>query len=151
LAGPTVQLVLLGGVWGLTAIPFPKTLIDWGWQTPVATGALILVQINLTWGLLNIVPLWPFVGGRIAVDVGETALGKTGRVISLVLSLAVTSIVSVWIVFEMSLHLNNRFDPNYLIHLEEGIIRLLFCFVLWTISFKALWPVENSLHEPVST
>jgi stage IV sporulation protein FB len=144
LAGPIVQLLLVGCIWGLTAFPFPSTLSDWGWQTPIATGAVILVRISLAWGLLNILPLWPLAGGRIALDVGQTLLGRTGRVLAQVLSLAVTGILIVWVVLEMSLHLENRYDPGYLMHLEEGIIRLLFCFVLWTMSFKALWPAENT-------
>jgi Zn-dependent protease len=143
-AGPIVQAALIGCILGLTEIPFPAILSDWGWQTPVATGAVMLVQLNIAWGLLNILPLWPFAGGRIALELGETILGKKGRAIALVLSLATAAIMSVWVALEMSRHLSNRYDPNYLIHLEEGSIRLLFCFILWTKSFKALWTGTES-------
>lgn len=143
LTGPMVQFVLVACIGGLTAIPFPQTLSDWGWQTPIATGAAILVHVSLAWGLLNLVPLWPLAGGRISLDVGETLWGRKGRVMAFVISLTVAAILSVWVVLEMSWHLENRYDPRYFIHLEEGIIRLFFCFVLWTKSFKALWPEEN--------
>ncbi|HEV3386685.1 MAG TPA: hypothetical protein VG097_17850 [Gemmata sp.] len=147
LAGPMVQFVLVACIWGLTAIPFPKTLGDWGWQSPIANGVAILVRIALAWGLLNIAPLWPLAGGRIALDVGETLFGRKGKTSALVLSLAFTAILSVWVVFEMSWRLENRYDPLYSIYLLEGIIQLFFCFVLWLQSFKALWPGENSTPE----
>lgn len=152
LVGPMVQFVLLGCIWGLaTFVPFPATLINWGWQTPIATGAEILVRINLAWGLLNILPIWPLVGGRIALDVGDSLLGRKGRTAAMVLSLIVTATLSVWVVFEMSWRMNNPFDPRYFIYLEEGLIRLLFFFILWLRSFKALWPenVSNQESAPV--
>ncbi len=151
LAGSLVQFALVGGIWGLTEIPFPQTLSDWGWKSPIANGAKILLDINLTWGLLTVLPLWPLAGGRVALDVGETLLGRKGRTLALLLSLAVTAILSTWVVFEMSLHLSFPYDPRYLLHLIEGVIRLFFCFILWTISFKAMWPVDSSAHEPVTT
>ena len=67
-----------------------------------------------------------------------------------VISLTVAAILSVWVVLEIDWHLENRYDPRYFIHLEEGIIRLFFCFVLWTKSFKALWPrspLQSSLRK----
>ena len=144
LAGPLVQLLLVAGIWGLTdLIPFPAPLIEWGWQTPVATGLAILGRIALGWGLLNLLPLWPLAGGRIASDVGESLWGIRGRVAAVILSLGVTTVLSVWVVFEMGWHLNQRYDPRYLLYLEESGVLLLFCFLLWLRSFRILWP-ENA-------
>jgi Zn-dependent protease len=145
LAGPLVPFALVAGIWVLTdAIPFPETLIEWGWQTPVATGVAILVRINLGWGLLNVLPLWPLAGGRIASDVGETLWGQRGRTAAVGLSLGVTGALTVWVVLEMSWRLSFHYDPRYLLYLEESSILLLFCFVFWVRSFKLLWPPHVS-------
>src|ERR1700722_5190274 len=150
-AGPLVQFALLGCILVMTEIPFPQSFSDWGWQSPIANGAKILLDINLNWGLLTILPQWPLAGGRIALDAGKTLLGRKGRTLALLLSLAVTAILSVWVVFEMSRQLNFPYDSRYMLHLVEAIVRLFFCFILWTISFKALWPVENSALNSVTT
>jgi stage IV sporulation protein FB len=152
LAGPIAQFVLVGCIWGLAVIfPFPVTLSDWGYQAPIATGAAMLVRINLHWGLLNVLPLWPLAGGRISVDVGETLGGRTGRIAALILSLVVIALISVWAVFETSWYLNFRYDPRYVLHLEEGIVWLLFCFVLWTRNFAALWSAAKPRTDTVWT
>jgi hypothetical protein len=145
LAGPVVSFLLVAGIWAaIELIPFPRFLIDWGWQSPIATGALMLVRINLAWGLLSISPIWPLSGGRIAVDAGETLLGRKGRIAAMILSLVVTALLTVWIVFEMSWHLNFRYDPLYLLHLQECLIWLVFCFALWILGFKAVWSAHES-------
>jgi stage IV sporulation protein FB len=140
LAGPVVSSLLVAGIWGaIELIPFPAFLIDWGWQTPIATGAAILVSLNLWWCLLSLLPIWPLAGGQIVVDVGETYLGRTGRNAALILSLISIAILSILVVSETNRHLNFRYDPRYLLHLQEGIVWLAFCFVLWLRSFKLLW------------
>ncbi len=150
LAGPFVSFLVVGCIWGLAEIPFPATLSDWGWQTPVATCADILVRINLAWGFLNVLPLWPLVGGRIAFTVSEALLGRKGQIVAAVLSLGMTGLLSVWVVLEMSRHLEFHYDPRYLLHLEEFSILLLFCFLLWLRSFRLLWP-ENASNRETAT
>jgi Zn-dependent protease len=144
LSGPLISLLLLAGIWGLTElIPFPATQVEWGWRSLLANGLVILVRINLGWGLLNLLPLWPLAGGRIASDVGETLWGKRGQIAAVVLSLAVTAVLSVWVILEMGWRMNNlRYDPRYAPSLEECGILLLFCFFFWIRSFRTLWP-EN--------
>jgi stage IV sporulation protein FB len=140
LAGPIVLFLLVAGLWGITeSVPFPDFLIDWGWQTPIANGAAILVRIGLYWGLLNVLPLWPLAGGQIAVDLGETFFGKRGRTIALVSSLGVIAYLCIWTVFQKSYYLGFHYDPHYLLHLVEGFVLLVFCYVLWMLNFKVLW------------
>jgi hypothetical protein len=91
-------------------------------------------------------PLWPLAGGRIAFSIGEALLGRKGLIAAAVLSLGATALLSVWVVIEMSWHLEFHYDPRYLLHLEEFSILLLFCFILWLRSFKILWP-ENISNE----
>lgn len=142
-AGPVSQFLLLGCLWGLTAMSFPASLREWGWQTSIANGAAILVRITLAWGLLNLVPLWPLTGGRMALEVGEALLGSKGRTAGLVLSLAATALLTVWVVLEMSWRLNFPYDDRYKIYLTEGIVGLLFCFILWLQNLIALWPAVS--------
>jgi stage IV sporulation protein FB len=150
LAGPFVSFLVVGCIWGLTGLSFPATLSDLGRQTPIATGMFILVRINLTWGLLNVLPLWPLAGGRIAFTVGESLLSRKGQIAAAGLSLGATALLSVWVVLEMSGHLELHYDPRYLLHLEEFSILLLFCFLLWLRSFRILWP-ENTSDKETAT
>jgi stage IV sporulation protein FB len=140
LAGPIVSSLLVAAIReAIELIPFPAFLVDWGWQAPIATGAAILVHLNLWWCLLSILPVWPLTGGQVAVNVGETFLGRAGRNATLVLSLVTVAILSLLVVFETSGRLSFHFDPRYVLYLQEGIVWLAFCFVLWLRGFKVLW------------
>jgi Zn-dependent protease len=140
LAGPLTSFALAGSILGLIeCVPFPDSFRAWGWQASIGTGAMILVELNLIWGLLNILPLWPFAGGRAAVELGEALRARKGAQVALVFCLVTTGILSVLVVLELSWHLSDHYNPRYLIYLEEGIIRLGFCFVVWLGCFKCLW------------
>jgi stage IV sporulation protein FB len=152
LAGPLVNGLIVAAVLGLTYTPFPTVFLDWGWAPAIATGAAILVRINLYWALLNLVPLWPLDGGRSACAIGEGLLGRRGLGAALGLSLILAGGLGVWVTLEMSReisrHEQSPFDQRYVLHLTEFTILLLFCFLLWMLSFRALWPAEPDNKEP---
>lgn len=141
LSGPLVQFLLVAGVLGFMAVvPYPEWLTSENSKETIATAARIVLQLNLVWGLLTLLPIWPLDGGRAAVAIGEAILGSRGRTFVLVLSLLTIASLSILVVRDMSLYLKLRYDPRYLLHLTEGNIRLIFCFVLWLGTFRAVWP-----------
>jgi Zn-dependent protease len=142
-SGPFVQLLIAACLIGLVeVVPFPESLSN-DWRAAIATGFAILIQLNLAWGLLTLAPIWPLDGGRAAVDVGETLLGQRGKTLALLISLVIAALLSMWVVMLLSWHLSFPFDPRYLLHLGEGVIHLLFCFLLWLCAFRALWPDDS--------
>lgn len=146
-SGSIVQLLIAAGLIALTEVaPFPHSISP-EWKSAIATDLDILVKLNVVWGMLTLAPIWPLDGGRMAVDVGESLLGKKGRVLALILSLAATALLSTWVVFEMSRRLSDRFDPRYMLYLVEGGTELFFCFILWLQTFRVLWPDDTSGKE----
>ena len=111
---------------------------DWG--SAIATCMYIFVRINLYWGLLNLLPIWPLAGGRIAAELGGCLLGLRGRTIAAILSLVVIGGICIGVVIQMAWHLELVFDPRYILHLFESSILLLFCYLLWMRNIKELWP-----------
>ena len=97
LAGPVVGLLILAGIWGITAFPFPEALLG-GAATAVATGLDMVGRLNAYWALLNLLPLWPLDGGRIACELGEGLLGRRGVAAALWLCIADTGALSVLLV-----------------------------------------------------
>jgi Zn-dependent protease len=148
LAGPLVGLLIVAGVWGITWLPFPAALREPRWQTPIATGLAIVVWINLYWALLNLLPLWPLDGGRMACEIGEGLFGRRGVTAALVLSLVVAGLLAVWVMVQMSWLLNFRYDPRYTLLMEHWAVVLLFCFLFWVRGFGALWPAELPGAQP---
>jgi stage IV sporulation protein FB len=140
LAGPAMGFLIVAGIWGITFIPFPQVLRDWGWDTSIATGIAILLWINLYWSVLNVVPLWPLDGGRMACEIGEGLFGRKGRVAGVVLSIITAGLLAVGLVIQLSWHLRFPYDPRYLLYLEQFIVLLMYAFLLWLRGFRELWP-----------
>lgn len=137
LAGPLTSLLLAGGLFALTWAPFPEALR--GHAAAVATGLYVLVTVNLAWGVLNLLPLWPLDGGRITREATHAVLGERGDVATLLLSLLTTAVLTVWVLVQARLRLIDRYDPRYAVTLEHSCVLLLYCFVLWTRSVGDLW------------
>jgi Zn-dependent protease len=91
LAGPFAGFFLAGVVWAyarLVGVP----------DSPLALAFLnALLGINIVWGVLNLLPIWPLDGGRVAREV-LTLLMKpaTGIVVSLVISAVVAAGLALW-------------------------------------------------------
>src|SRR5262249_35752282 len=68
------------------AFHFPPTLADKTIQ--------YLVWINLFWGLLNLMPIWPLDGGQISRDLFSAFLGNNGVRVALRLSVVVAALLA---------------------------------------------------------
>jgi stage IV sporulation protein FB len=144
LSGPLVNILILAVVWSLTWVPFPPAFREWGWAPAIATGAAILVRINVFWALLNLIPLWPLTGGQVACEIGAGLSRARGVAAALGLSLVMTALLAVGATLQLSMHLDQRFDERYPLFLEQDGVLLLFCFLLWLRGFRALWPGKSA-------
>lgn len=82
LAGPAAGFVLFGIVWGLVSAFGPP-------GTPLGKGLVDdLLLINFLWGVINLIPIWPLDGGRVARELLTLFLApSTGIIASLYLSI----------------------------------------------------------------
>jgi membrane-associated protease RseP (regulator of RpoE activity) len=141
LAGALANLLIYGLAWSVTSEAFPLPL---AWRFALVPAMWLLMWINIFWGLLNLLPLWPLDGGRIAVEVGEALLGRRGQTLALLLSLVVSFLLMIYVVVWMRLTLINPFDVHYRVYLEYFCIQAIYCYAFWLSAFRALW----GDHEP---
>jgi Zn-dependent protease len=92
-AGPLVQLVLAAVIWW-GFIPWVWPSVPFAWKKPVWAVVVMLLEINVFWSLLNLLPVWPLDGGRIAREVAEAALGHRGPAVAFGLSLVVAGLLA---------------------------------------------------------
>jgi stage IV sporulation protein FB len=88
-AGPLAGFLLFGLVFGLTRLVNTKTISDLGREF-----FNNMIYINLAWGFLNLLPIWPLDGGRISNDLFDWFLPGRGTKISLGLSVGTASILA---------------------------------------------------------
>jgi stage IV sporulation protein FB len=144
LAGPFVHAVIFGAWWGLTETTWPA--VFQGARPGAITGTVLamVALVNFFWGLFNLLPLWPLDGGRIICDIGESLFGRRGRTGALVLCLATCGLLAVGMILQLSLWLKyHRYEPAYAVGIEWFALLVLFCFLLWLRTFRALWPEES--------
>jgi len=123
---------------GLTAIPLPVDRIGPDWVVYLAHGAWLLGMVSAFWGLLNLLPLWPLDGGRIAVELGTALLGRRGQTLALLLSLVVSIWLTLSVIDWMQVTLY-PFDDRYLVYFIYFCILTLYCYAFWLSAFRALW------------
>jgi Zn-dependent protease len=92
-AGPGVQLLLFVPLWLVLTRPWP--IWQYRPQTPMQLAGLMLLEINLFWPILNLLPVWPLDGGQITREVCEGVAHRQGRVVSLWISLVVSAVLAV--------------------------------------------------------
>ena len=153
LGGPLVGLLMVAGVWGLTCLPLPAA---WDTETlqTIGNGTEMVFLINFYWTIFNLLPLWPLDGGRLACEIGEGLLGPRGSKVALVLCLATTALLTLMGAVLLTWRLNVRFDvPRHVEEwlrnaqlyrlwlLQDGFF-VLFCYLLWIRTFRALWPQQ---------
>jgi membrane-associated protease RseP (regulator of RpoE activity) len=137
LGGPLAGFLVVAGVWGLTFLP-PAT--DPNVAIAIGLDEVWLLKINLYWALLNLVPLWPLDGGRLAAEVGEGLFGRRGVTAALVLCLIVSGLLAIEVAMLIAAQLDDRFNPFYILRLMYFCALMLFCFLFWMRTFRALWP-----------
>jgi Zn-dependent protease len=108
-AGPAIQLLLYGAIRGALYA---------GWRPPLNPVFLLilvlLLQINLWWPILNLLPIWPLDGGRISREVCTWFNPVRGVLVSLWLSLILCAVLAVHCVLG---------DQNPPIELVPGLSR----------------------------
>jgi Zn-dependent protease len=91
-AGPLIQLVLLAVLWfgGPLLIPrLPEGTVKSAWLVWV-----MLVEINLIWPILNLLPIWPLDGGQITREVCQAVMPARGVAFSLGISMVVSGLLA---------------------------------------------------------
>lgn len=134
LAGPLANALLFGAGWAVTFAPLPMD-----WRFALAPGLWLLLWINAFWCLLNVLPLWPLDGGRIALELGEAVLGRRGQTLALLLSLLLILALTLFVIEWMRRALIDRYDPHYPLFFTYFCILSLYCYAFWLSTFRALW------------
>jgi Zn-dependent protease len=110
-AGPLAGFVLLAAVLAAYAVFAPQAVrllllqefdIDWEFGTtpaarphPLLLNALSdLYWINLYWGLINLLPVWPLDGGQVSRDLLEWLIPDKGIRVSLAISCTVAALLA---------------------------------------------------------
>ena len=105
-AGPLIQFVVLGVVIvaGVVFLPnIPRT-----WRDPAGMIWSFLIEINLFWPILNLLPIWPLDGGQMAREVFVAASPRNGDSITLAVSACVAGLAAFHCAFP---HVLGRFVP----------------------------------------
>lgn len=131
-AGPLAQLLL----WGILKVSIPRlplSVFTQEWGIFLLAAITMLLNINLYWPLLNLLPIWPLDGGQISREVCEGVLGRRGVSIALGVSLVVAGALAV-------LMLLKEKDPTlYEPYVPRGGIYLAVLFALLAAgSFQAM-------------
>jgi Zn-dependent protease len=93
LAGPFAGFVLCGLVYG------SHKLTGWGSPAngaPVAFMYVVLVIVNLYWGVLNLLPVFPLDGGQVSRELCEAKWRGRGLQVALKISIGVAAAVAIY-------------------------------------------------------
>jgi Zn-dependent protease len=88
--GPLAGFVLAGAAY--VALP-PAGAIDGG---PVGALRYHLVWVNVAWGVVNLLPVWPLDGGHVTRAILVQVAGDRGFSVSSLVSLATAIVVAAW-------------------------------------------------------
>ena len=91
LAGPIAGFLLYGIIYGSNRI-YPWA----GGNEFVALLYFQLLFVNLWWGVLNLLPIWPLDGGQICEEVCTTFSPRRGREIALQISMALAAVIALY-------------------------------------------------------
>jgi Zn-dependent protease len=93
-AGPGIQLLLWAFLKGLVA--YPASPLPFRTLPPNAQMFLIMMlYVNFTWALLNLLPVYPLDGGQIAREVCSIVVGHKGVIVSLWISVCVAAFLAI--------------------------------------------------------
>jgi Zn-dependent protease len=91
LAGPLAGFALAGIVWG------SNQLHPWAAVSRVTLDlALFLIAVNVYWGVLNLLPVYPLDGGQVCHELCSAGLGRRGARLSLQISVGVAAVIAVY-------------------------------------------------------
>ena len=91
LAGPAAGFLLCAAVY------FSNHFHPWA-GTSLYVSALYagLFSVNLYWGIMNLLPVWPLDGGQVSEEVSSSVSPRTGRTVALQISVAVAGLLCVY-------------------------------------------------------
>jgi Zn-dependent protease len=130
-AGPFAQFIILGFVLVAPFVLPPKMEDDGGRTTPLQAVLEMLFLINLFWPILNLLPIFPLDGGQISREVLEGVLGHRGVLIALSVSVGLSGLLAVQMVW-----------PFLPIPFGGGQIYMAIFFALMAVSSYQLLQVE---------
>jgi Zn-dependent protease len=61
----------------------------------------ILLWVNIFWGLVNLLPIWPLDGGQVSREICQHYRGREGVRLSVIISLATAAGLAVWALIEL--------------------------------------------------
>jgi Zn-dependent protease len=93
LAGPGAQLLLAAAVWW-GFLPLVRPPQHAAWKGPVVETIQMVLEVNIYWPLLNLLPIWPLDGGKVVRELCEAAFGRIGVSVSLGISLFVAGLLA---------------------------------------------------------
>jgi len=155
-AGPGAGFLFLGGLLALlsatdrgrfdSAISLMQSFLGFEFDglfdhTLLDFAILFLVEINLLWGLLNLLPIWPLDGGQISRDVCGAILPGRGLRFSLGISFVVAGLLAVHCLMD---HYGRPLIPG----LEFGSIAMALFFGMFAVqSFLLLQQANRSYRS----
>jgi len=139
-AGPAAGFLLLGLVWGGVLL---AGTAERGMPEMAHRAYRDLIWINLAWGLLNLLPVWPLDGGQISRDVCSGFWGDQGVRISLGLSTVVAGVLAVHC---LMMEKHQPLLPFWPFLAFGGLFQGLFFALLALGSFQA-YQVESQRHR----
>ncbi len=128
---PDLTLSLLGGLIGepyFLVLPLPIQHALW-----------TLLWVNIFWGVLNLLPIWPLDGGQVSREICQHYRGRDGVRLSLVISLCTALALAILAVIELA-----RKEPliKY-IRFGESLFSVLFFALLALTSWQLLQVVRR--------
>ncbi len=104
-------------------IPFDMAYyVEHGNLAPVDTVVWDLLQVNILWGLVNLLPVYPLDGGQIARELFTLGNPRNGIVQSLQLSAGVAALIAAYAILNNSLYLCIMF--GYLAYASFQTLRM---------------------------
>lgn len=136
LAGPGIQLAL----WGLLWLNRKQILLAVApaWRESAVLVLVMLLEINLFWPILNLIPIWPLDGGQVTREVCQAIMPQRGTAVSLGISMVVSGVLAV--------HMLMASQGRTLIpipYLKNGDMFLAFFFAMFCISSFSALQAEN--------
>ncbi len=139
-AGPGAEFLLLAAFLGLVRLFEPHLSREW--VPYVQKMVIYMIWINLFWGLLNLLPIWPLDGGQITRELCMAIMPVRGLSCSLGISLVVSGVLAV------HTFMASRGQPLIpLPYLNFGSMFMAIFFLMFCISSFSALQAESERHR----
>jgi Zn-dependent protease len=142
-AGPAAGFLLLALVWGGVNL---SGVTDRGLPLLARVAYRDLIWINLFWGLLNLLPIWPLDGGQISRDVLTGLAPARGVYLSLGISTVVAALLAAHALATYFSPAYRERLPEYLLGTGDLFLALFFGMMALS-SFAALQHLERQRRD----